>query len=96
MRKIDRLISAIVVASCVVLGNLAKRTMKQKTQITEYVQPTRDGEIEQWRVTFADGERKDMDSFEVHSAVSSSFSLSLRNVSSNRVDMHIGNKNFEC
>lgn len=42
------------------------------TQITKYVQPTRDGEIEQWRVTYADGEHEDMDSFEVtliHTAV---------------------------
>lgn len=34
-------------------------------QITKYVQPTRDGEFEQWRVTYADGTHEDMDSFEV-------------------------------
>lgn len=35
-------------------------------QVTKYVPPTRDGEIERWRVTYADGEHEDMESFEVH------------------------------
>ncbi|CAN0289125.1 unnamed protein product [Ectocarpus fasciculatus] len=36
--------------------------------VTKYVQPTRDGEIDQWRVTFGaacESEHRDMDSFEV-------------------------------
>lgn len=33
--------------------------------MVEYVQPTRDGEIEQWRVAYADGEHEDLESFEV-------------------------------
>ncbi|CAN0269450.1 unnamed protein product, partial [Hapterophycus canaliculatus] len=34
-------------------------------EVTKYVQPTRDGEIEAWRVTYADGKHEDMDSFEL-------------------------------
>lgn len=37
-------------------------------QVTKYVQPTRDGEIEQWRVTYADGGHEDLESFEVGGA----------------------------
>ncbi|CAN0390048.1 unnamed protein product, partial [Laminaria digitata] len=33
--------------------------------VTKYVQPTRDGEIEQWRVTYADGGHEDLESFEL-------------------------------
>lgn len=51
-------------AFCAVIGNLdgGPTTL---LQITKYVQPTRDGEFEQWRVTYADGTHEDMDSFEV-------------------------------
>lgn len=38
-------------------------------QVTKYVQPTRDGEIEQWRVTYADGGHEDLESFEVGAGV---------------------------
>lgn len=35
-------------------------------KVTEYVQPTRDGEIEQWRVTYRDnGGHENLESFEV-------------------------------
>ena len=38
-------------------------------KVTEYVPPTRDGEIEQWRVVYAGGECEDFESFEVRSCV---------------------------
>lgn len=33
--------------------------------MTKYVQPTRDGEIDRWRVSWEDGAKEDLESFEV-------------------------------
>lgn len=34
-------------------------------KVTKYVQPTRDGEIDRWCVTWEGGDREDLESFEV-------------------------------